>query len=279
MNFHHRPSDSDGIPQPVPGFVAGGPNSRKEDGERYPFSEPAKCYVDVLGSYASNEVCINWNSPMTALFAGIDAVLGDSSVIDFEVQTSANNPPDLTITSPYYNKVIDSDQDLIVKCIATDPDGISGVELYIDSRFIDILTESPFEWTLDPLPTGNHTITILAEDSKGLATGKTHTFSYAAPSSVQNKQISEDANMLSVFPNRVSSHFLIKYRLIDLSPSEFTLYDSNGKLVQKRLINNHLSLDGEYIWNLDSSLAKGVYYLSMQQNKQKVATCKLIKIE
>jgi len=31
---------------------------------------PAKMYLDDLGSYASNEVAINWNAPLVFLLAG-----------------------------------------------------------------------------------------------------------------------------------------------------------------------------------------------------------------
>jgi endoglucanase len=71
MNIHHRPSGADGIPEPVPGFVVGGPNGRHQDagslkqqGISYPYPEPARAYLDVTGSYASNEVCLNWNAPL-----------------------------------------------------------------------------------------------------------------------------------------------------------------------------------------------------------------------
>jgi endoglucanase len=71
MNIHHRPSGADGIEAPVPGFVVGGPNGRHQDarslaqeGLSYPFLEPARSYIDVTGSYASNEVCLNWNAPL-----------------------------------------------------------------------------------------------------------------------------------------------------------------------------------------------------------------------
>jgi hypothetical protein len=178
MNFHHRPSYADGIPQPVPGFVSGGPNPGKQDNEKYPFSEPAKCFVDVMGSYASNEVCINWNSPMTALFAGVDAVMGDQSAVDFEVQTVMNNPPTVTLSSPAYDSKIASDQKLAIKSTATDPDGISKVELYIDSHYSGTLTATPFQWTFDALSNGSHTVSVLAFDSKGLASDKTNIFKY-----------------------------------------------------------------------------------------------------
>jgi endoglucanase len=62
---HHRPSGADGIPEPVPGFVVGGPNDHRQDQAEveYPSEYPAKAYVDVEPSFASNEVCINWNAP------------------------------------------------------------------------------------------------------------------------------------------------------------------------------------------------------------------------
>ena len=178
MFFHHRPSHADGVVQPIPGFVSGGPNGGKEDGEKYPFSEPAKSFVDVMGSYASNEVCINWNSPMTALFAGIDAVMGDNSAVDFEVHTTINNPPGLNITSPVYASKTGSDVQIKVKNTATDADGIAKVEYFVDARFMGLDTASPFEWTLSPLPFGTHTVTVLAYDTKGLASEKTNTFNY-----------------------------------------------------------------------------------------------------
>jgi len=192
MNFHHRPSYSDGIPQPVPGFVSGGPNPGKQDNEKYPFSEPAKCFVDVMGSYASNEVCINWNSPMTALFAGVDAVMGDNSAVDFEVQTVMNNPPTVALTAPAYDAKIASDQKLAIKSTATDPDGISKVELYIDSHYSGTFTTAPFQWTFDVLPNGSHTVSVLAFDNKGLAYDKTNIFRYYPINLIPGKIQAED---------------------------------------------------------------------------------------
>ncbi|MFN8239349.1 MAG: glycoside hydrolase family 9 protein [Bacteroidales bacterium] len=77
MNPHHRLSDSDGIPGPLTGFVVGGPNANLNDewsekatyGVKYPSKEPAKCYVDLLASYASNEIAINWNAPLAFITA------------------------------------------------------------------------------------------------------------------------------------------------------------------------------------------------------------------
>lgn len=65
MHPHHRPSGADAIDEPVPGFIAGGPNMHKQDRQEVSYSSdyPAKAFEDVVESYASNEVCLNWNAP------------------------------------------------------------------------------------------------------------------------------------------------------------------------------------------------------------------------
>jgi endoglucanase len=78
MNIHHRPSSADGIVDPVPGFLAGGPNlSVLTDCDstvvRSPFA--AKSFVDLECSYSTNEMAINWNAPLVYLTSGIDALL------------------------------------------------------------------------------------------------------------------------------------------------------------------------------------------------------------
>jgi len=62
---HHRISASDGVDEPVPGMVAGGPNAGLQDPDLVRArtgAPPMDCYVDVLGSYASNEVTTYWNA-------------------------------------------------------------------------------------------------------------------------------------------------------------------------------------------------------------------------
>ncbi|MDR0230559.1 MAG: glycoside hydrolase family 9 protein [Dysgonamonadaceae bacterium] len=73
---HHRPSAADGIDDPVPGLLSGGPNpgmQDRNDGCNYVFTEPETAFVDVTASYASNEIAINWNAPVVYLFNAIEA--------------------------------------------------------------------------------------------------------------------------------------------------------------------------------------------------------------
>ena len=76
MNIHHRQSEADAIADPVPGFLAGGPNPHNTNDDcgtsAYPSSIPAKCYLDDWCSYSTNEITINWNAPLVYLSAGLD---------------------------------------------------------------------------------------------------------------------------------------------------------------------------------------------------------------
>ena len=60
-NPHHRPCQTDGIDEPIPGFVSGGPNAEQRpwDAEGKP---PAACFIDNEWSYTTNEVTIYWNT-------------------------------------------------------------------------------------------------------------------------------------------------------------------------------------------------------------------------
>ena len=77
MNPHHRLSAADGIEDPIPGFLAGGPNPGQQDKASnisYPSNQPDESYADVTESYASNEIAINWNGCLVGLFGWLDAV-------------------------------------------------------------------------------------------------------------------------------------------------------------------------------------------------------------
>ena len=78
-NFHHRLLMADEHEECFPGFIAGGPNYQVQDvanlkaqGVEYQSSYPAKSYIDHSGSYASNEVCINWNAPLVFVLGYLD---------------------------------------------------------------------------------------------------------------------------------------------------------------------------------------------------------------
>ena len=66
---HHRISHSDGVEEPVPRLVVGGINEDRQDVHHNPHylgDSRGISYADEQYSFASNEVEINWSSPLTA---------------------------------------------------------------------------------------------------------------------------------------------------------------------------------------------------------------------
>jgi endoglucanase len=111
MHPHHRPSSADGISEPIPGMLVGGPNQYLSDGiltSRFNSSTPpALCYIDDEGSYASNEIAINWNAPLVFVAGffngkGTPVSVGTNEIsipINFRLKQNYPNPfnPETTI--------------------------------------------------------------------------------------------------------------------------------------------------------------------------------------
>lgn len=74
MHIHHRPSEADGIEEPVPGLLSGGPNPGMQDKCNYASSIPDEAFTDDVCSYASNEIAINWNAPLVYLAGALEAL-------------------------------------------------------------------------------------------------------------------------------------------------------------------------------------------------------------
>ncbi|MBN2344527.1 MAG: glycoside hydrolase family 9 protein [Deltaproteobacteria bacterium] len=79
MQFpHHRffaPSYNNKLPFIPPGTLAGGPNTNLQDSTSRSFRAgcpPAKCYVDHIEAYATNEVAINWNAALAWIAIYLD---------------------------------------------------------------------------------------------------------------------------------------------------------------------------------------------------------------
>ncbi len=83
MDIHHRISGADGVVAPIPGLLAGGPNTDAPNdcggSSSYPSSFPGKAYLDAFCSYSTNEIAINWNAPFAYLSNVIEAIEAGSS--------------------------------------------------------------------------------------------------------------------------------------------------------------------------------------------------------
>ncbi len=78
MHPHHRISEADGVEAPFPGMLVGGPNPGQQDKAsgnlKYPSDYPDESYIDDMGSYASNEIAINWNASLVAFLCWLDTL-------------------------------------------------------------------------------------------------------------------------------------------------------------------------------------------------------------
>jgi endoglucanase len=74
MHPHHRPSEADGVVEPIPGMLSGGPNPGMQDKCTYASSVPEEAFTDDVCSFASNEIAINWNAPLVYLTGAIEAL-------------------------------------------------------------------------------------------------------------------------------------------------------------------------------------------------------------
>ena len=77
MHPHHRISAADTVENPFPGMLVGGPNPGQQDKMELPTSYlsdyPDESYLDIMQSYASNEIAINWNASLVAFLCWLDA--------------------------------------------------------------------------------------------------------------------------------------------------------------------------------------------------------------
>lgn len=104
QNPHHRQSVADGIEEPVPGLVSGGPNQYLNDPLLQSLfngsTPPAMCFVDDAESYAANEIAINWNAPLVFVagyFNGfnilsVDDPKGALDNVEFNIPQNYPNP-------------------------------------------------------------------------------------------------------------------------------------------------------------------------------------------
>jgi endoglucanase len=75
---HHRVSDADGVIEPVPGLLSGGPNPGQQDKcEGYITKIADESFLDATCSYSTNEIAINWNAPMVYLAASLEIFQGN----------------------------------------------------------------------------------------------------------------------------------------------------------------------------------------------------------
>ncbi len=112
---HHRfwaGALSAAFPYAPPGAISGGPNSTAYDtGDPVAVTElpgcgtggstpPQKCFIDAIGSWATNEITINWNSPFAWTLSFYDEVVNTAQVVITPTPTSTPLPSATNTPTP-----------------------------------------------------------------------------------------------------------------------------------------------------------------------------------
>jgi endoglucanase len=75
-HIHDRRNEGGKYKEPLPGYLVGGSNpdntSDCNGRSNYPSSAPARCYLDDVCSYSTNEIAINWNAPFALLVGMVE---------------------------------------------------------------------------------------------------------------------------------------------------------------------------------------------------------------
>jgi endoglucanase len=162
-NIHHRQSGSDGINEPVPGFLVGGPNQWASDGVNYPSSLPAMQYADVNVSWATNEVTINWNAPLMYCTHTINSMLSGVT----PPPQPENTAPAITI-DPNVTIILPQDSQT-VHASATDLDGEVVAVLWTQESgsSVNMVGASTNSLSLSALMQGTCRFRFTATDNEG----------------------------------------------------------------------------------------------------------------
>lgn len=172
LDPHHRPSGADGIAAPIPGFIVGGPNAAQQDadaclaeGAEYNSPLPALSWVDHQCSYASNEVAINWNAPLTSLLGILQAGENRGWVSKVGPRAASRKPTTLLAQA--------RGSELDVRTL----DGSAILELQVlsaDGRVVAGARPGASSWTLAGKPSG--LLVVRARTAKGWSSVSTASF-------------------------------------------------------------------------------------------------------
>ncbi|MCX7987581.1 MAG: glycoside hydrolase family 9 protein [Bacteroidales bacterium] len=274
MNPHHRPSYADNIVMPIPGFLSGGPNPGRQDNVPYAYLQPAKSFSDVMESYASNEVAINWNAPATFLLAAIDFYLGDKQkYICNPIVAKPNCPPSITLSYPVFGASIKQTDSVRLQFTLNDPDkNAAFVEIYIDGKYFVTVPANTKTLKLAPMKVGEHVISLYAFDAEGKGHEKSTRFKIVPVVSVN---VEKNSKFLNIYPNPAENMVMLTI----LPPTNGTLRIEIHSLDGKNLLQNEQKVKAKSSVNIPidlTPLTVGTYVVTAYLQNQQLASAKMI---
>ena len=205
QNPHHRfwANQADpNTPTPPPGAVSGGPNSTwgttgNDDIERYLARDCAAeaCFTDHIKAWSTNEITINWNSPLAWITAYLDeynrmgkataascaareVTLGGEGSSDNGGNNGGNNgggtePGEFSValSAPANNASFTLGQTITLKANAVSEDvAVSKVNFKINGNYFAQDASAPYSVTWTPTVAGTYSISarVINADGKGV---------------------------------------------------------------------------------------------------------------
>ena len=104
-----------------------------------------------------------------------------------------------------------------------------------------------------------------------------NTFELLDPTSINQDLSTTSLYSLSVQPNPIQDRFTLSDSVPETSPIGFTLYDSNGRIVEKRTITDVSSGRDSFEWIPGKHFPPGLYFLTMQQAGRELISLKIMR--
>jgi gliding motility-associated-like protein len=188
----------------------------------------------------------NTQAPYTALFGNLPAGTwqlvaiatdaGGAQAAD-TVNFIINTPPSVAIAQPANDAVVAEGDDVLVQADASDTDGtVASVAFYMDSVLLGEVAGAPYAFLIQDIPTGHHTLTVVATDDRGLESDTSikvmvngaPTVAFTSPTSNQVYGTAEtiEVRVEAGDPNgnlTTVSYFLNGTRIADISESPFSI--------------------------------------------------------
>jgi len=286
MNIHHRISVSDGIIQPVPGFLLEGNYDSGLPKDNPMYTLPEKTYEDVWWNYECNESGISGNGSPLFVLAAVDFVLGDSiQKIDFHPPIDIKNPPlaslnpegtSISSTYPLYGGSFKTNDSILIADNLTPATGNYRVEFYIDNKFLGMKTKAPYSWKFKCESLGSHIISLNVIDTNELVTEKSEVISIEKSTEISNDIQGKNDFKLSVSPNPVKENSVIRFSSLTKGTICLEIYDMTGKKLTEKNIQSLANEEKFISWKDMNVPLKGLYFITMLQNGRKLASVKAI---
>jgi plastocyanin len=127
---------------------------------------------NLLGSAASAPYSFVFNNAgpgnhtLSAIAVDEQGATSPPAVVSIAVQ-AGNLPPAITITNPISGQTFFVGTHLLVEAAASDPDGVSQVEFFLDAASVGVRTVAPFSVLLTNVSLGEHSLSAVATDRLG----------------------------------------------------------------------------------------------------------------